>query len=91
MVPAEGIVHVGRADYMLVSHGSDAWQVTEVQVGELHDSGMEVLGGLHAGDQIAGQGAILLKPFIIQALQGPIESPSQQVRKSPGSREGRPT
>ena len=32
---------------------------------------MEVLGGLQAGDKIAGRGVILLKPCIIEALQTP--------------------
>jgi hypothetical protein len=43
--------------------------VTEVSVGELHDAAVEILGGLHAGEQVAGKGAILLKPYIIQAVQ----------------------
>jgi len=68
LIPPEGVVHVGRSDYVLVRDGDSNWQVTEVQVGELHEQGMEVMAGLSAGDQIAGQGAILLKPFIIQAL-----------------------
>jgi hypothetical protein len=68
LIPPEGVVHIGRSDYVLVRNDND-WRVTEVQVGELHDKGVEVVGGLHAGDRIAGQGAILLKPCIIQALQ----------------------
>jgi multidrug efflux pump subunit AcrA (membrane-fusion protein) len=43
--------------------------VTEVQVGELRDTAVEILSGLQAGDRVAGHGAILLKPFMIQALQ----------------------
>lgn len=69
LVPPEGIVHVGRSDYVLVRGQNDDWRVTEVQVGELHERGVEIVGGLHAGDQVAGQGAILLKPYIIEALQ----------------------
>ncbi len=78
LAPPEGIVHVGRSDYVLVRDGSDEWRVTEVQVGEVHDAGIEVLGGLRAGDRVAGQGAILLKPFMIQALQA--RSPAQAAR-----------
>jgi len=88
LVPAEGIVHVGRSDYMLVRNGNVDWQVTEVQVGEFHESGMEILGGLHAGDQVAGQGAILLKPFIIQALQLPSKAGSGQALQAHGKSEG---
>lgn len=69
LIPPEAVVHVGRADYVLVGDGNNQWRVTEVQVGELHEKGVEVVGGLRAGDQVAGQGVILLKPYIIQALQ----------------------
>ena len=71
LIPPEAVVHVGRSDYVLVRDGSDDWRVTEVQVGELHKTSVEVLGGLRAGDKIAGQGVILLKPCIIEALQTP--------------------
>jgi cobalt-zinc-cadmium efflux system membrane fusion protein len=69
LVPADGIVHVGRADYVLAGNGDGQWRVTEVQVGELRDAEVEILSGVQAGDRVAGQGAILLKPFMIQALQ----------------------
>lgn len=69
LIPPEGVVHVGRSDYVLVRDGSRNWEVTQVQVGELHEQGMEVVAGLRAGDQIAGKGAILLKPLIVQSLQ----------------------
>ena len=69
LIPPEAIVHVGRADYVLVGNGNGDWRVTEVSVGELHDAAVEILGGLHAGEQVAGKGAILLKPYIIQAVQ----------------------
>jgi hypothetical protein len=88
LVPPEGIVHVGRADYVLVNHGSEAWNVTEVQVGELHESGVEILDGLHAGDHVAGQGAILLKPYIVQSLQLSEKHESRQARQQPGKSEG---
>jgi hypothetical protein len=50
------------------------WRVATVQVGELHRSGaapdaVEILSGLRAGDQVVSQGAILLKPFIVEAVQ----------------------
>ena len=74
LVPLAGVVHVGHADYMLVRDGGGAWRVTAVQVGELHQPGaargtVEILGGLRAGDQVLSQGAILLKPFIAEAVQ----------------------
>jgi membrane fusion protein, heavy metal efflux system len=69
LIPAEGIVHVGRSDYVLVRTGNSDWRVTEVRVGELRETAMEIVSGLRPGDQVAGQGAILLKPYIIQSLQ----------------------
>lgn len=69
LMPPEGIVHVGRSDYALVCSNENDFRVTEVQVGELHDQQLEILGGLSAGDRVAGKGVILLKPIIIEALQ----------------------
>ncbi len=69
MISAEGVVHVGRADYVLVGTGVGDWRVIEVQVGELREAMVEVLSGLQTGDRVAGRGVILLKPYIVQALQ----------------------
>ncbi len=80
LVPPEGIVHVGRSDYVLVRNGRGDWRVTEVQVGELHEPGLEIVGGLRPGDQVAGQGAILLKPYIIQALQARSAARTARIR-----------
>jgi len=68
LVTAAGVVHVGRTDYMLVQDGR-AWRVTPVQVGELHGTTVEILDGLRASDRVVGQGAILLKPLVMEALQ----------------------
>lgn len=86
LIPPEGVVHVGRSDYVLVREAKSDWRVAEVQVGELHEAGMEIVGGLRSGDEIAGRGAVLLKPFIIQSLQANKKQPSnhqavQQARK----------
>ncbi|MHB9081503.1 MAG: efflux RND transporter periplasmic adaptor subunit [Pirellulaceae bacterium] len=88
LVPPEGIVHVGRSDYVLVRTESGDWRVTEVQVGEVHAMGVEIVGGLPAGDQVVGQGAILLKPYIIQTLQAHPSTPLRhtQVQNAPGGR-----
>lgn len=80
LVPAEGIVHVGRSDYVLVSTGDGNWRVTGVQVGELHETAVEIHGGLRAGDRVAGQGAILLKPYIVQMVQTHGSPPTLQAR-----------
>jgi hypothetical protein len=43
--------------------------VTEVQVGEVHGASVEILGGLEPGAVVVGQGAILLKPVLQEALR----------------------
>jgi multidrug efflux pump subunit AcrA (membrane-fusion protein) len=91
LIPPDGVVHVGRSDYVLVRNTRNDWQVTEVQVGELHEEGMEIVGGLNAGDQIAGQGAILLKPFIIQALQLHRTSENAQALQTSSTKKSDPT
>lgn len=69
LAPAEGVIHVGRADYMLVAAGEPGvWRVTAVEVGEVRDRRIEILRGLAAGNQVLGQGAILLKPVITKAV-----------------------
>jgi cobalt-zinc-cadmium efflux system membrane fusion protein len=86
LIPPEAVVHVGRADYVLVGNGNGDWRVTEVSVGELHDAAVEILGGLHAGQQVAGKGAILLKPYIIQAVQTRGSTHVLQTASSEGER-----
>ena len=71
LIPPEAVVHIGRSDYVLVRRGSNNWRVTDVQIGELQKTAVEVLSGLRPGDKIAGQGVILLKPCIIESLQSP--------------------
>src|SRR5262249_5971083 len=70
LAPAEGLVHVGRADYFLL--GTDKpgeWRVKEVQIGEPYKTDVEVLSGLQDGDRVLGRGAILLKPIVVRTLQ----------------------
>lgn len=69
LVPADAVLHVDRADYVLVMTEGQTLRVTEVQVGEARSTDVEVLSGLPAGVQIVGKGAILFKPLIVQALQ----------------------
>ncbi|MFH0903208.1 MAG: efflux RND transporter periplasmic adaptor subunit [Pseudomonadota bacterium] len=69
LVPVAGVVHVGRSDFVLVRADQTTWRVTPVQVGELRDTMVEVLSGLEPGVEVMGKGAILLKPFIVEAAQ----------------------
>jgi hypothetical protein len=89
LIPPEAVIHVGHSDYVLVCDGSKDWRVTDVQVGELHETSMEVLSGLHAGDKIAGKGVILLKPCIIEALQTPSSTPGLHAQTSSSRRANR--
>lgn len=68
MVPADGVLHVGRADYVLVGTEPGVWQVTEVTVGEINGTNIEILAGLQGGERVIGNGAILLKPVVAQAV-----------------------
>lgn len=69
LVPADAVLHVGRADYVLVAAGPNNWRVAEVQIGEPHNGDVEVLTGVTADDRVIGKGAILLKPLAAKALQ----------------------
>ncbi len=84
LIPPAAVVHVGRSDYVLRRDSTGGWRVTNVQVGELHQTTVEVLGGLHAGDRIAAQGVILLKPCIIDALQTPEAAPTLHAQMEKG-------
>jgi multidrug efflux pump subunit AcrA (membrane-fusion protein) len=76
MVPAEGVLHLGRSDYLLVAAGAAEWRVAKVEVGEVHGGKVEILNYprpgvvlLNPGDRVMGQGAILFKPVVAQALR----------------------
>ena len=78
MAPADGVLHVGRTDYLLVAAAEPkAWRAIPVEVGEVRDSQIEILnwerpGSPHVsalptvrpGDRVLGEGAILLKPLL---------------------------
>jgi cobalt-zinc-cadmium efflux system membrane fusion protein len=69
LVPTDGVLHSGNSDYVLIDAGPGLWRITEVDVGESHDDRVEILKGLKGGERIIGNGAILLKPMLVQALQ----------------------
>jgi hypothetical protein len=69
LAPVEGVIHVGRTDYMLVASGEpNVWRATPVEVGEMREGRIEVIRGLTAGARVIGQGAILLKPAVVRAV-----------------------
>jgi len=70
LVPADGVLHIGRADYVLTAtEQANTWRVTEVQVGEPHNGDVEILDGLRDGQRVVGKGAILFKPLVVRLLQ----------------------
>ena len=69
LIPADGVLHVGRADYVLRETDSHTWQAREVKLGELQGQDIEILSGLEDEDRVIGAGAILLKPYVVRILQ----------------------
>jgi hypothetical protein len=73
-IPADGVLHVGQSDYVLVGTPSGGWKITEIKTGEQYGNRIEVLQGLQAGDRVIGYGAILLKPYVVQDVQAAAEA-----------------
>ncbi|MGH8497948.1 MAG: efflux RND transporter periplasmic adaptor subunit [Methylococcales bacterium] len=69
LVPTDGVLHSGNSDYVLIGAGPGLWRITEVNVGENIDDHVEILKGLQGNERIIGNGAILLKPMLVQSLQ----------------------
>lgn len=69
LIPAEGVLHIGRADYVLTASDAYTFRVTEVQVGEPRNEEVEILSGLKPGERIIAKGAILFKPLVVRSLQ----------------------
>lgn len=82
LVSADGILHITDGDYVLTQAQPGIWKVTAVQVGERAGNRVEILDGLAGGERMIGNGAILLKPLVVQALlkmrQTPATSESSQ-------------
>jgi hypothetical protein len=85
LIPADGVLHVGRSDYVLVAEEPGVWRVAEVKMGEQFGNRAEVLHGLKPGDRVIGAGAILLKPFVVQDIQPPAAPPRDAAPAAGGS------
>jgi membrane fusion protein, heavy metal efflux system len=68
LLPADSVLHVGRADYVLVGIEPGLFRVTPVRVGESYEGRLQVAEGVKAGDRVVGAAAILLKPYVASAL-----------------------
>lgn len=68
VIPATALLHVGQVDYVLVQTESGAWRPQEVRIGEFRRGTFEVHQGLTEGETIISEGAVLLKPKLVEAL-----------------------
>jgi hypothetical protein len=68
-ITTDSVLHVDRSDYVLKKVSAEEWAVTEVDLGEIRGTEIEVLRGVRPGDEVLGKGAILLKHVVIEALQ----------------------
>ena len=69
IAPSDAIIHIGRADYVVVYEEATTWRIAEVKVGELRGNTVEILSGIRHGEQVTACGTILLKPSMIKSLQ----------------------
>ncbi len=68
LVHTDGVLHSENADFVFIGDGPGLWRIREVLVGESIGDRVEILKGLEGGERIIGNGAILLKPMLVQAL-----------------------
>jgi hypothetical protein len=85
LIPADGVLHVGQFDYVLVADGKDQWKVTQVKTGEQVGGLLEILSGVHPGDRVIGAGAILLKPYVVADVQAAADAAATESAKPSGS------
>ena len=90
LIPADGVLHVGQFDYVLVADGENQWKVVQVKTGEQFGSFLEILSGLQPGDRVIGAGAILLSLTSWPTSRPPPTRCSARVPGAPacGSRVG---
>lgn len=66
--PADGLLHIGADDYLIFETSPNTWRAQPVHAGEPMGGRIEILDGGTAGGRVLGNGAILLKPLVVQAL-----------------------
>lgn len=69
LVPAAGVLHIGQNDYVLQTRAPNDLEVHDVVVGSSRGDLVEVLRGIGPNANVIGQGAILLKAPVIEALR----------------------
>ncbi len=69
-IPADGVLHVGQSDYVILAGEAGMWKIAKIKTGEQYGNRIEVLQGLKFGDRVVAAGAILLKPYVVRDIQG---------------------
>jgi cobalt-zinc-cadmium efflux system membrane fusion protein len=67
MVSDHALLHVMQSDYVLVQTSESELRIVQVKVAGSNEGMYEVTSGLKAGDRVVVQGAILLKPLVVQS------------------------
>lgn len=60
-VPASAVVRIGDKDFVFVEQAPGRFLSTVVELGQPHQGGFAIAGGLKAGDRVVTQGSIYLK------------------------------
>jgi cobalt-zinc-cadmium efflux system membrane fusion protein len=61
VVPATAVIRDGITTYVFVQTGENKYARRDVQVGDAHDTTVEITGGLNEGDRVISTGAELLR------------------------------
>ena len=63
-VPGSAVVRIGEKDFVFVEKAPGRFLSTPIQLGQRHEEGYAVTGGLKAGDKLVTQGSIYLKALL---------------------------
>lgn len=74
--PADGLLHIAADDYLIFETSPNTWRAQPVHAGEPNGGRIEILSGGEAGRRVMGNGAILLKPLVVQGLARKSTGPS---------------
>ena len=61
VVPATSVIRDGVSNYVFVEPTDGKYERRDVQIGQTHDSSVEIIAGLHDGERVVSTGAELLR------------------------------
>ncbi len=70
VIPKSALQNDGDCNLVFVSTSANVFQARKVEVGAVYESGFEVIGGLTAGETVAGTGAFLLRTEVLRGQMG---------------------